>query len=1003
MLKYYLGVSLLMVGSHLYGQGYFQQDVNYDIVVELIDSTHTLQGTITIDYKNNSRTPLDTIYMHLWANAFKNRSTAFVKQKLRNFDTDFYYADESDYGGYSDLEFRVDGQQVRWGVDDEHIDIAYLFLNKPLLPGEGLTISTPFTLQIPASFSRLGHVETSYQMTQWYPKPAVFDHAGWHVMPYLDMGEFYSEFGDFKVEITLPENYYVGATGVLMTASERKFLEERMDYTDLYLKDSLKSHTEFPPSSKKKKTIVYEAESVHDFAWFADKRFLIQKEIARLSTGEEVNCWAFFTDFESSLWENAAFYTKRAIEFYSDRVGPYPYPQATAVQSALSAGGGMEYPMVTVIGPSAIPAALDQVITHEVGHNWFYGILASDERDHPWMDEGMNSYHDHKYMDIYYDDFDELGGILPAKIKRQMEYSALSLVYQVWSRIAKDQAPNTTSNQLTSVNYFLGAYEKPAIAFRILERYLGEEEFVYAMRDYYNRWKFKHPQPEDVKASFEQSTGKDLTWLFEGMLYSNAIYDYELEEVNHSTNAVTVINHGEVAAPVSITLYSDSTDATTIWFEGFLGSKTLTIDQLDGKQVEIDRERISLDVSPDNNDLRVGSLQLRFLSGLKTSKTNKIFYAPVVGINTSNLLQVGLAFHNYGIPLSNFQYYINPSVGIRKGKLIGSFEFRRDFPRRNGPLRNVSIALGGKSYHESYNERFDYSLRFTRIQPSIDFEWKKSWVSQVSHYLSYRPIGIITEIPMFSTENGYEGKTNSFALIHDLQYTYVKRSPITPLKFQVNTEFRRYDRGISMNRYLKLYGDVEAKFAYKKDRFFEIRGFAGFFPLHSERQISTSAALGNFSLFHRGVNDYRYDFHFIDRRGQDGFLSRQVTLSDGGFKNGITNSMPIGLSNNYMASVNLAIDLPFGWTSIIPIKPYFDAGLYSFKPTSSDPFSQELLYSAGLMIDFRKVVMIHFPFFNSDRINDVYAQTTTNYLQKISFTLNINKLDPHRLKYWFYR
>jgi hypothetical protein len=290
--------------------------------------------------------------------------------------------------------------------------------------------------------------------------------------------------------------------------------------------------------------------------------------------------------------------------------------------------------------------------------------------------------------------------------------------------------------------------------------------------------------------------------------------------------------------------------------------------------------------------------------------------------------------------------------------------------------------------------------------PSIDFEWKETLVSSISQYLTYRPIGIITESPIFlQTDEGVslDGKTQNVAIIHDLAYRYVRRSPITPFDFRANAEYRAYARGDNSNQYLKLYASADAKYAYKKGKFLELRGFAGFFPLHSEREISTSAALGNFSLFHRGFNDYRYDNHFLDRNGQEGFLSRQVTRSDGGFKNGLTNSMPIGLSNNYLLSLNVAVDLPFGWTRLFPIKPYFDTGVYSFKPTTVEDFRQEVLYSAGLMLDFKRTVMIHFPIFNSEKINNIYAQTAETYWQRISFTIDINQLDPHRLKHWFLR
>jgi aminopeptidase N len=150
------------------------------------------------------------------------------------------------------------------------------------------------------------------------------------------------------------------------------------------------------------KTIQYKAENVHDFAWFADKRFYVQKEDVTLPSGRKVDTYVMFTYYEADLWKEAILYVNRSVEYYSDRIGEYPYPHATAVQSALSAGAGMEYPMITVIGGSGNGKSLDQVITHEVGHNWFYGILASNERQFVWMDEGFNSFYEQAYIKKYY-------------------------------------------------------------------------------------------------------------------------------------------------------------------------------------------------------------------------------------------------------------------------------------------------------------------------------------------------------------------------------------------------------------------------------------------------------------------------------------------------------------------------------------------------------------------------------------------------------------------------
>ena len=276
---------LLLSTTYSWGQKeYFQQEVNYTIDVSLNDEKHLLDGKMQIEYINNSPDALERLIIHLWPNAYKNTDTNFAKQKVSNGSTAFYFAAEEYRGGFNTVSFSQNGKPLNHSPYEDKIDIASLELSSPLAPGATCVIDVEFQLDIPRSYSRLGHVGQSYQMTQWYPKPAVYDRDGWHPMPYLDMGEFYSEFGSFDVSIDLPANYVVGASGQLMTESEKQFLNENMARTQVYL-DSLNEAIELgewknktedaPTSSTERKTIRYVAENVHDFAWFADKEFKV--------------------------------------------------------------------------------------------------------------------------------------------------------------------------------------------------------------------------------------------------------------------------------------------------------------------------------------------------------------------------------------------------------------------------------------------------------------------------------------------------------------------------------------------------------------------------------------------------------------------------------------------------------------------------------------------------------------------------------------------------------
>src|SRR5690606_7682858 len=210
----------------VYGQDsntYWQQDVDYTINVTLDDKANALKGNISIQYKNNSPETLNYIWFHIWPNAYKHDSTALFQQ-IKTDPTSQEDLSSITYGYIDGLNFKVNGKAAKTEPhsNPQYIDIIKVVLPKGLKPGESTNIQTDFYVKLPSYFSRSGYADGQFMATQWYPKPAVFDKKGWHEFPYLSMGEYYSEYGNFKVNITLPGEYVVGATGVLENEDERE-------------------------------------------------------------------------------------------------------------------------------------------------------------------------------------------------------------------------------------------------------------------------------------------------------------------------------------------------------------------------------------------------------------------------------------------------------------------------------------------------------------------------------------------------------------------------------------------------------------------------------------------------------------------------------------------------------------------------------------------------------------------------------------------------------------
>ncbi|MEO7393462.1 MAG: M1 family metallopeptidase [Chitinophagaceae bacterium] len=487
-------------------QNYWQQQVNYTINVSLNDKDHTLDGFEKIEYTNHSPDTLKYIWFHLWPNAYKNDKTAFSDQLLENGSTKFYFSDKEQKGYINKLNFKVNNTTARTEDHPEHIDIIKIILPVSLPPGQSTIVTTPFHVKLPYNFSRGGHDEQSYQATQWYPKPAVYDKYGWHPMPYLDQGEFYSEFGSFNVSITVPENYVVAATGELQNAEEKEWLKSRASYTWEPIKKKEKTsygqlkttYQLFPESAKETKTLEFQQNNIHDFAWFADKRFIVNYDTCKLASGKLIDAYTYYTPEHKEIWKNSIGNSKDAIRHYSSLVGEYPYNIVQVVQGPESFSGGMEYPTITIISPADNAKNLDNTIAHEIGHNWFYGILATNEREHPWMDEGINSYYDAKYN--------------AAKYGNQSQTE--KIIFETKAVSKTDQRIELSSEKYSEINYNLVTYYKTAEWVRYLELQLGTATFNTAMQQYFHIWQFKHPQPEDFKKIIEESSGKNVDLIF---------------------------------------------------------------------------------------------------------------------------------------------------------------------------------------------------------------------------------------------------------------------------------------------------------------------------------------------------------------------------------------------------------------------------------------------------------------------------------------------------------
>ncbi len=967
----------------LAAQDYWQQEVNYKISVRLDDRKHILRGFAEFEYINHSPDTLNELYIHLWPNAYKNGETALAKQMQENGNDVLKNISNEDNGFIDSIAFQINGKKVKYSIFQGHEDIAVLALLTPLLPDESIDVSTPFRVKVPSgSISRLGHIGQSYQITQWYPKPAVYDKNGWNPMPYLNQGEFYSEFGSFDVSITLPKNYVVGSTGDLQNASEIEFMNNLAKETELNLtslvaeSNQINTITPFPPSADNYKTIRYTQDKVHDFAWFADKRYAVLKGSVELpGTRKLVDTWALFVPQNARHWQHAIEYLNDGTYYYSLWNGNYPYNHVTAVDGTISAGGGMEYPNVTVIGNSSSKEELEIVIVHEVGHNWFYGIMGSNERVHGWMDEGINTLNEVRYIQTKYPDNTRLSDmVLNGRFHlNDLDYHDMGdLSYRFTHTAGADQPIETHSKDFSPANYGIIMYQKTGLVFYYLKDFLGDLEFDRIMHAYFNEWKFKHPQPEDLRILFENETGKDLSWFFDDLIQTTNHVDFKIRSVKpklKSGSVVKVKNVGQVNGPIEINAFKNDDLIETIWIEPGNSEGVLSSNITEFNRVVIDADKNIPELSRHNNTWRKKALfhkweplKIEFFSGDHEVNRTNLFWTPILAGNAYDGLMLGAAFHNLGVPLQRFQYLVAPQFGFKSKNFVGVGEaLYVVLPKNNIKQLKIGASLKSFTHPGQFQSRFfgltpylkaifgDRSKRNTSFSYA---EIKGIWQGDFSQNLALYQNNYGARIKYLFQK---EFKNTSFLISPSVTY------------YEQSTE---NTGGVDIDKMLRAELSASFNVNYSLGDMRRSISFGAYIGKNIVSELST------FDSYHQNLSMTGVE------GGRDLFLEQYY------FARGGVQQQMDGMGNFYSTSsvgTNLKWIASFNTYLALPIKPnvfeiFLNQGLF---PSDTNI---EYVCNAGFALTFGDVFGIYFPLVRSQNMGPLYE----NYTDEIRFTLQFN-------------
>src|SRR5213596_1834504 len=518
--------TLIREGSGRAGPRYWQQRADYTIHASLDTATHTIAASETIRYTNNSPDTLTYLWLQLDQNIYRAASRGAAINP-----TDARFAGSGFEGGYTIQYIRAvrragqaAGKMPLATADNG--TMLRVDLDRPLAPGGRAELELGYRFEVPEHGSdRMGRERFPggwlYEVAEWYPRLAVYDDVrGWNTEQYLGQGEFYLEYGDFDVAITVPRRYVVAATGTLLnpaevlTAAQRERLARAIRSDSgvaIIARGEAGTPAARPAGAAPTLTWRFAAKNVRDVAWAAAPNFIWDA-----SGWNGILMQAYYAPEANPDWSHAIGMVRHSIKHYSEKWFPYPYPTAINIAGPV---GGMEYPMIVFCGDRASGRGLFGVTTHELGHEWFPMTVGSNERLYAWMDEGFNTFINIYSTCAFYHD----------------TTSGRTTIDQ-WSQFAgsgQDVPSMLAADRISGDFLGAAAYSKPAVGLFVLRHHILDDStrFDAAFREYVRRWAFKHPTPADLFRSMEDGLGEDLSWFWRGWFYRNDVVDQALDSV----------------------------------------------------------------------------------------------------------------------------------------------------------------------------------------------------------------------------------------------------------------------------------------------------------------------------------------------------------------------------------------------------------------------------------------------------------------------------------------
>jgi len=934
----------------------------YKIEAELDTSNSTLTVLTKIDIPASLGLPNDTIWFHLWANAYSNTNNEFTKEQLSFGSTNFYFTKEIKLSKISDLIVKAGNQSLSYVFKDDGQEIVGVII-KDISSFNG-NISFNYKLKLPYLRDGLGYRKGDYFLRNFYPKLAIYEENQWQVSQHRQFADEQGYRSVIELKLTTPGGF------------------------DFYTNGSIVLNDYF---------VTISATNILDLTvtMFSEKKRNIS---GILSYPNQKDIPFDIVVIDSSLYkdslEKMVSGLEKSFKGMSEKFGPYPYEK-----------------LIIMIGEKCLNCFLSdgfvmeqapEIIGKEIGYIgellseiWVRGNFNINTYHHNWIQSGLNEY--------YYQQFTITNNV----VENKGEFTNFCVKNMYRNQRQRMVSPlNSTSDENIPEKEWIKKNKKSAAFFMYTDQLAGEENFIKALQQLSE--KKVRITPDIFIKQFSIENGRSLDLPLKKYVYENPVTDYAINDLRNDDGFYSVIiqNRGPDSLPFILSFVENNGSLQEFFVDGRMGDFVVKTDikSLDSFSIiTIDKSGTLPEIERENNhyfpqrNSRRGPIKMIGLVSEGDTRRRDLRFMLAPAYNDNDGIMLGTSFSNSNInDPKTFRYAITPFYSFVNQKLLGqAWASYHQFMSNSNKIQSIEYRAGIKSFGMDRNRQLDYAQRYIRIDPSITIHFKHKGNKVKRSSLALKSFLISEEYPRQYVDKKFVGLENQNSYIHRMEYKFKSLSTLSSSNVFLALEQQSFEQ---KEHYLKLTVILDQRYMYADEKNIYIRGFASGFLINSQRESNSYQNLfsrGSIALIHQGHNDYTYDEYFFSRQNQNRTHDNFTSLAQGGgFKTPIGSAFSYGSSNHFAASINVSFDLP-----VLPLRAYFDAGSFSTYESIDQnmpeikEFKNNFMYNAGFSFNVKDIFAIHIPIIYSEDLGNIYKGQHDTFFKRISFSLNLHKLD----------